>query len=64
MIQNVLRAIGGIENYGIISIGLFFLVFLGAICCAWFTKQSVVESMSTLPLQDDEAHTPRKGDHE
>ncbi len=52
MIQNVLRDIGGIGLYGVISVCLFFLVFSVALVRALWLKQSFVNSMSTLPLDD------------
>ena len=39
MIQNVLQHIGGIENYGVLSIVLFFLVFLGTLVWALRLKK-------------------------
>ena len=52
MIQNVLHHIGGVANYGIFSLCLFFAVFLGAIFFAWRMKQSHADTMSALPLDD------------
>lgn len=60
MIQNVLRDIGGIGLYGVISVCLFFLVFSGAVVRACLLKQSHVKSMSALPL-DDGQPSPAKG---
>ena len=58
MIQNVLRALGGIEIYGIISICLFFLVFLVATFFAFTRKKTFCDSMSALPLADGEPTKP------
>ena len=58
MIQNVLRALGGIEIYGIISICLFFLVFLVAAIFAFTRKKPFCDSMSALPLDDGEPTKP------
>lgn len=52
MIQNVLRNIGGIEGYGIISVCLFFLVFSGAVIRALLLRKADVVRMSALPLED------------
>jgi hypothetical protein len=60
MIQNVLRDIGGIGLYGVISVCLFFLVFSVALVRALRLKQSFVKSMSALPL-DDAAPATKKG---
>jgi hypothetical protein len=59
MIQNVLSAIGGVGSYGVISISLFFLVFIGALVWALLLKRPFLDSMSSLPLHDGE---PAKGD--
>ena len=52
MIKNVLEHIGGVGAYGVISICLFFAVFLGAVFFAWRMKQSHADTMSALPLDD------------
>jgi hypothetical protein len=57
MIQNVLRAIGGVGIYDAISICLFVGVFIGAVIWATRMKKDVVATMSSLPLQDE------KGNH-
>ncbi|MFO1501336.1 MAG: hypothetical protein U1G07_23600 [Verrucomicrobiota bacterium] len=53
MIQNVLRAIGGVGVYDTISICLFVLVFLGALVWAVRLKKPFVHEMSSLPLRED-----------
>jgi hypothetical protein len=60
MIQNVLRDIGGIGLYGVISICLFFSVFGVALIRACFLKKAFLKSMSVLPL-DDGQPSPMKG---
>lgn len=55
MIQNVLSRIGGIETYGLISIGLFFATFLGVLVWALRLKKSYLDTMRELPLADDSA---------
>ena len=52
MIKNVLEDIGGIHVYGIVSICLFFAVFLGVIVWVARMKKSHAETMSALPLDD------------
>lgn len=54
MIQNVLRAIGGVEVYGIISVCLFFAVFVVAAIFAFTHKKPFCKTMSALPLDDGE----------
>jgi hypothetical protein len=53
MIQNVLRALGNVEVYGIISVCLFFAVFLGALVFAITRNKQFCQSMSTLPLDGE-----------
>ena len=60
MIQNVLRDIGGIGLYGVVSVCLFFLVFSIALVRACLLKKSFLNSMSALPLDDGEP-APTKG---
>jgi hypothetical protein len=57
MIQNVLRDIGGVGIYGVISICLFFAVFTGALIWALTQKRATLNATSLLPLHDDD---PRK----
>ena len=61
MIQNVLKDIGGIGIYGVISVCLFFLVFGGALIWALLQKKALCQRMSALPLHDDDAGGPTKG---
>lgn len=60
MMQNVLRDIGGIGLYGVISVCLFFLVFSIAFIRACLLKKPFLKSMSALPLDDGEV-APKKG---
>jgi cytochrome c oxidase cbb3-type subunit IV len=53
MIQNVLRTIGGVGGYGVISVCLFFAAFLGVVIWVWRLKRSYLDSMRDLPLEDD-----------
>ena len=52
MIKSVLEHIGGVGVYGVISICLFFTVFLGAVCFALRMKKAQADAMSALPLDD------------
>jgi hypothetical protein len=53
MIQNVLRHMGGIENYGIISLLLFFACFFGMLIWVVALKKPFLKHMSQLPLDTD-----------
>jgi hypothetical protein len=63
MIQNVIREMGGIAAYGIISVCLFFTVFTGALLWALAQRKSVCEKMRRLPLEDG-ACEPKEIPHE
>ncbi len=54
MIQNVLREIGGVANYGVISICLFFVVFTTAMIWSLCLKKPFLQSMSSLPLENSD----------
>lgn len=60
--RNVLSAIGGVEVYGIISICLFFLVFIGALVWTAIQKKDFCKTMSALPLHDGEVPVAQKGE--
>ncbi len=63
MIKDVLRDIGGVGIYGVISVILFFLFFTGMLVWAFRLKGSDLNRMRTLPL-DSETNSATKGDHE
>ncbi|MCX6913086.1 MAG: cbb3-type cytochrome c oxidase subunit 3 [Verrucomicrobia bacterium] len=50
MIQNVLSRIGGVDMYGVISICLFFAVFVGVLVWTLGLKRSYLNTMRELPL--------------
>ena len=58
MFKEVLRDIGGIGLYGVVSISLFFSVFTGSLIMACLHRKSYLDAMSSLPL--DDAETDRK----
>jgi hypothetical protein len=55
MIQNVLRGIGGVGVYGVISICLFFAVFVFVLLWTISLKKPYLNAMSELPLEDSAA---------
>lgn len=61
MIKNVVSEIGGIGLYGVISICLFFAVFIGMLIWAFRLKKSYGQQMSACPLNDGEVKPNRKG---
>ena len=64
MIKNFVNNIGGIEVVGIISICLFFTVFIGAFIWALCQKKSLMTKMSALPLHDGDAPALKGVSHE
>ena len=54
MIQKVLSGIGGVEVYGILSVALFFIVFLGVLIWALGLRRPFLDRMSRMPLEVDE----------
>ena len=50
MVENVLSKMGGVSMYGIISICLFFVVFIGVLVWMVGLKKSYIEEMRELPL--------------
>jgi hypothetical protein len=57
MIENVVRSVGGIAMFGIVSISLFFGFFIGMAIWASRLKKNYLNSMEGLPLEDG---TPAK----
>ena len=55
MIEKVMHSIVGTSMFGIISICLFFAVFVGVLVWTIRLKQSYVNSMRELPLEDEPA---------
>lgn len=61
MIQNILRHLGGIEHYGIISLCLFGTVFIGVLIWAFIQKKTHLEYMARIAL-DPEVENNHTGD--
>ena len=53
MIKNILQDIGGIGIYGIVSLCLFFSVFVGALLWTVIQRASFCRHMGALPLEDE-----------
>jgi len=58
MIQNVLRTMVGIEQYGIVSLLLFFGCFFGMLIWVLLLKKPFLNEMSRLPLDSDTQDFP------
>lgn len=53
MIKDALMEIGGVGIYGVISVLLFFTVFGLAMAWAFRLRRPFLQSMGTLPLEDE-----------
>ena len=53
MIQNVMHSIGGVSMYGVISICLFFAVFIGVLVWIICLKKPYLNEMRELPLEGE-----------
>jgi hypothetical protein len=53
MIQNILRHLGGIQQFGIVSLCLFCTVFAGVLLWAFLQSKNHVEYMSRVALDAD-----------
>ena len=58
MIQNVLRSLGGIDNYGIVSLCLFVMVFAGMLIWALLRKRNYLDRMARMPLDNEPNSQP------
>jgi len=53
MIQNILRHLGGVEQYGVVSLLLFGTLFVGVLIWALMQKKGHLEHMSRVPLETE-----------
>jgi hypothetical protein len=65
MIQNILRHLGGIEHFGIISLCLFCAVFIGVLIWAFSQTKNHLDYMSRVALDaDPDSLQPGEKSHE
>ncbi len=55
MIHNILKTIGGIEQYGTASLCIFATIFAVVFVWALLQRKSHLEHMARVPLEDDPA---------
>jgi hypothetical protein len=53
MIQNILRHLGGIEHYGVLSLCLFCTVFVGVLVWAFLQRKTHLDYMARVALDTD-----------
>lgn len=58
MFHNILKTIGGIEQYGIISLCLFSTIFAGVLVWALLQRKAHLDHMAGVPLEDDASVAP------
>ena len=63
MTERLLTSIGGIANYGVISICLFVAVFTGSLVWAFCQKKTFLKTMESLPLDDGQTNSDAKGNN-
>ena len=65
MIHTILKHLGGIQQYGVVSLCLFCTVFLGVLVWAFAQKKSHLDYMSRVALDRDQDQSHhRKETHE
>ncbi len=53
MIQNIIRQVGGIDHFGIISLCLFATVFACVFVWACLQRKGHLDHMSRVPLEEE-----------
>ena len=59
MIQNILRYLAGVEQYGIISMGLFGTLFVSILTWALLQRKGHMDRMSRVALEDETVEPPQ-----
>ena len=62
MLHNIIRHLGGVQDFGIISLCLFCAVFVGVLFWAFLQKKNHLEYMSRVAL-DAETDQTQTGEH-
>lgn len=58
MVERILHTLGGIERYGIASMSLFILVFVGVLFWTFLQKKSHLDYMARVALDPEpESHS-------
>ncbi|MEJ5237549.1 MAG: cbb3-type cytochrome c oxidase subunit 3 [Limisphaera sp.] len=64
MIKDVIEHVGGIGLYGIVSLLLFFAVFVGVLVWAFRLDRARLDSAARLPLETDSVNSRKEDPHE
>jgi len=62
MVHSILKHIGGIQQYGIVSLCLFCAVFLGVLLWAFAQKKTHLDYMSRVALDRDQNESQNEKD--
>lgn len=57
MLQNILRHLGGVQHFGIFSLCLFCVIFVGVLFWAFLQKKNHLEYMSRIALDPEPGKT-------
>jgi hypothetical protein len=61
MIQNVIRTLGGIDHFGLVSLFLFFGMFAAVSTWAMLQSRAHIERMARIPLDPDQDNLQNGG---
>lgn len=64
MIKSILTHIGGIENFGIVSLCLFFVFFSGMLIWAFSLKKPYLKHMAGVAIEPSEENVQPDISHE
>jgi len=64
MIKSILTHIGGIENFGLISLCLFFVFFTGMLIWAFTLKKPYLKQMAGAAIEPSEEKINSDNSHE
>jgi cbb3-type cytochrome oxidase subunit 3 len=58
-VHSILRHLGGVQQYGVVSMCLFSSIFIGVLIWAFLQKKSHLDYMARAALDDEMEHAPR-----
>ena len=58
----IIEEMGGVGVFGVISVLLFVIVFLGAVFIAFRVNKTFLNKMGTLPLNDGTTNESKDGE--
>ena len=59
MIQNILRHLGGVDQYGVLSLCLFGTLFAGVLLWALVQRKGHLDHMARVPLETETTDQPQ-----